>query len=318
MFASPSFFASPGPFSDLVLKCENGDLYAAKAILGLWSPVFRDLITNIEDVTEIPLPKKSIEQVSILLQHIYPPFTRDIEGVSESEILLSLAHEYNIAAAKSKAEAFLSKYLRNICETWDGSEDTGAMDKFAQALRLSTRYEAPKLKEVCEEMIVARPSPFLAILAERFDLGRALESCVRLIVNNFGDICVTSVGQDILSQLSTKTLVKIGACTHARMAGHVAATRAELNEERNRISSLRRRLAGLTFSTEHRDAMMCHEDWRDLTETFGSPLKRLSDNIHVSRTLRSKIHDAFEQEGLDTGTPSRTPQEFPLPLDFVQ
>ena len=95
--------------SDLVIKCEDKEFYASKEILGLHSPVFKNMFANemSESLTnEVVIKDESIssEDVYEMLRFLYFGYSDRIDDLKET--LLYLAEEYQI------------KELKNICENY--------------------------------------------------------------------------------------------------------------------------------------------------------------------------------------------------------
>lgn len=106
-------FTLKDELSSLTVVVENHHLYVHKEILAAWSPVFRSMFTRDskekekeqEDIKEIKLYDKKIEDVIELLYCIYPP----IKPINDANVyqLLPLAEEYKMTEVKRKCEEFL-------------------------------------------------------------------------------------------------------------------------------------------------------------------------------------------------------------------
>ena len=111
-------FKQPWKFSDVVLVVEGEKLHVHRAVLALVSPVFEKMFTSEfkeKEKKESPLPGKKANEVKELLQVIYPTVERKPPDEIKEEnchYLLSLEHEYQMAAIVYRCEDFIIKILK--------------------------------------------------------------------------------------------------------------------------------------------------------------------------------------------------------------
>lgn len=101
-------FSKPTTMYDVVLIVDGKKLYANRALLSIWSPVFETMFKSNfkeKDAMEIDLPTKSFEEISELLQVVYPP-NRPITAMN-CERLLELADEYQMLELTKRCRSFL-------------------------------------------------------------------------------------------------------------------------------------------------------------------------------------------------------------------
>ena len=111
-------FTQAWKFSDVVLLVEGEKLHVHWAVLAMCSPVFEKMFTSEcqeKEKKEICRPGKKANEVKELLQVIYPTVERkppdEIKG-ENCHLLLSLAHEYQMAAITQRCEDFIVKIMK--------------------------------------------------------------------------------------------------------------------------------------------------------------------------------------------------------------
>ena len=156
----PQDFTQPWKFSDVVLVVEGEKLHVHRAVLALCSPVFETMLTSEfqeKEKKEISLPGKKANEVKELLQVIYPTVERkppDEIKVENCHYLLSLAHEYQMAAITQRCEDFIVKIMK---ESFSVKKDP---DIIAELVFAQT-YNLKKLKQASIELAQSLALPEL-------------------------------------------------------------------------------------------------------------------------------------------------------------
>ena len=144
-------FTQAWKFSDVVLVVEGEKLHVHRAVLALCSPVFETMFTSEfqeKEKKEISLPGKKANEVKELLQVIYPTVERkppDEIKEDNCHYLLSLAHEYQMAAISQRCEDFIVKIMK---ESFSGKKNP---DIIAELVFART-YNLKKLKQASIEL----------------------------------------------------------------------------------------------------------------------------------------------------------------------
>ena len=156
----PQDFTQPWKFSDVVLVVEGEKLHVHRAVLALCSPVFETMLTSEfqeKEKKEISLPGKKANEVKELLQVIYPTVERKPPDEIKEEnchYLLSLAHEYQMAAISQRCEDFIVKIMK---ESFSAKKDP---DIIAE-LVFAQKYHLKKLKQASIELAQSLTLPEL-------------------------------------------------------------------------------------------------------------------------------------------------------------
>ena len=156
----PQDFTQPWKFSDVVLVVEGEKLHVHRAVLALCSPVFETMFTSEfqeKEKKEISLPGKKANEVKELLQVIYPTVERKPPDEIKEEncpYLLSLAHEYQMAAISQRCEDFIVKIMK---ESFSAKKDP---DIIAE-LVFAQKYHLKKLKQASIELAQSLTLPEL-------------------------------------------------------------------------------------------------------------------------------------------------------------
>ena len=153
-------FTQAWKFSDVVLVVEGEKLHVHRAVLALCSPVFETMLTSEfqeKEKKEISLPGKKANEVKELLQVIYPTVERKPPDEIKEEnchYLLSLAHEYQMAAITQRCEDFIVKIMK---ESFSTKKNPGIIAElvFAQT------YNLKKLKQASIELAQSLTLPEL-------------------------------------------------------------------------------------------------------------------------------------------------------------
>ena len=144
-------FTQAWKLSDVVLVVEGEKLHVHRAVLVLCSPVFETMFTSDfqeKEKKEIPLHGKKANEVKELLQVIYPTVERKPPDEIKEEncrYLLSLAHEYQMAAITQRCEDFIVKIMK---ESFSAKKDP---DIIAE-LVFAQKYNLKKLKHASIEL----------------------------------------------------------------------------------------------------------------------------------------------------------------------
>ena len=140
-------FTQPWKLSDVVLVVEGEKFHVHRAVLVLCSPFFEKMFTSDfqeKEKKEIPLRGKKANEVKELLQVIYPTVERKPPDEIKEEnchYLLSLAHEYQMAAITQRCEDFIVKIMK---ESFSVKKDPDIIAElvFAQTYNLKTLKQA--------------------------------------------------------------------------------------------------------------------------------------------------------------------------------
>ena len=140
-------FTQPWKLSDVVLVVEGEKFHVHRAVLVLCSPFFEKMLTSDfqeKEKKEIPLRGKKANEVKELLQVIYPTVERKPPDEIKEEnchYLLSLAHEYQMAAITQRCEDFIVKIMK---ESFSVKKDPDIIAElvFAQTYNLKTLKQA--------------------------------------------------------------------------------------------------------------------------------------------------------------------------------
>ena len=102
-------FLEPWNLSDFQLVFDEGTLHVHKGILAVASPVFNSMLQSEykeSKESSMRMPGKTMQEVTLFLQHIYPPFPPPLTE-EDCAILLPLAEEYLIKKLTQRIEHFL-------------------------------------------------------------------------------------------------------------------------------------------------------------------------------------------------------------------
>ena len=140
---------------------EGEKFHVHRAVLALCSPVFEKMFMSDEfqekENEEIPFPDKKANEVKELLQVIYPTVERkppDEIKEDNCHYLLSLAHEYQMAAITQRCEDFIVKIMN---ESFSAKKDP---DIIAE-LVFAQKYDFKKLKQASIELAQSLALPEL-------------------------------------------------------------------------------------------------------------------------------------------------------------
>ncbi|CAD6198659.1 unnamed protein product [Caenorhabditis auriculariae] len=153
---SPFEFTENSPDSDLKIIVEGKRLYANKAIMRVFSSYFYGMLTATKEEQTVELENVSYDEMSTLLQAVYPTPLKINE--SNVETLLKLGKLYGIPSVLIKCDCFLR------------SPEAAAMDRNG-LLRWAVFYELPDLQgfilesfDTAEKIFAVRDSPVWSTL----------------------------------------------------------------------------------------------------------------------------------------------------------
>ncbi|CAH8437444.1 hypothetical protein MS3_00003713 [Schistosoma haematobium] len=109
-------FSSPFLFSDAVLIVQGRNLHCHRAILSIYSPVFKAMFQNrcIENQkNEVVIPVDEFDDIREMLRHMYTPGGCDMTPET-AEKLLPILHRYQIDSMVSLAERTLTFRLNDV------------------------------------------------------------------------------------------------------------------------------------------------------------------------------------------------------------
>lgn len=216
-------FATPdsSPFWDVMLCLDSNEcLYASKAVLGLWSNVFFDLLQMEFEENVLPLPGKTKEQIVALLTVIYPPAPRDID-LDSLPLMLSLSDEYDMPVLKQKCEEKMLQCIK--INTLDVTE----------ALELADAYKCgPAVFALCDQILSNRPTLHTALLADKYNLVNLQENCIEALSDEYHQIKedkrLASLSPCLLQRIMSRAFEKL----QARMIRMQSVFKENEDEER--------------------------------------------------------------------------------------
>jgi len=199
-------FSTPtsSPFWDVVLRLDSHEcLYASKAVLGLWSNVFFDLLQMEFDENVLPLPGKTKEQVVALLAVIYPPCPREID-LDSLPLMLSFSEEYDMPALKAKCEEKMLQCIK--LNTLDVTE----------ALELADAFKCgPAVFALCDQILSNRPTLHTALLADKYNLVNLQDNCIEALSDEYQHIKedkrLASLSPCLLQRIMSRAFEKLQA-----------------------------------------------------------------------------------------------------------
>lgn len=174
-------YAIGDELSDARIFVDNHCLLVHKAILAQSSPVFRRLFTSglKESVlNEVNLPGKTYEEVTMLLDFIYPNKIYDLnKNDMKIQRLLELSDEYDISSIKLKVEKYFIDKLRQTSSKLYGNQIERKLDYGLYLIELSREYQ---LKRLQAEVIEFLAKTFDRETMERNEDYKNLSSDVKL------------------------------------------------------------------------------------------------------------------------------------------
>ena len=216
-------FATPdsSPFWDVMLCLDSHEcLYASKAVLGLWSNVFFDLLQMEFEENVLPLPGKTKEEIVALLTVIYPPAPRDID-LDSLPLMLSLSDEYDMPVLKQKCEEKMLQCIK--INTLD----------ITKALELADAYKCgPAVFALCDQILSNRPTLHTALLADKYNLVNLQDNCIEALSDEYHQIKedkrLSSLSPCLLQRIMSRAFEKL----QARMIRMQSVFKESEDEER--------------------------------------------------------------------------------------
>uniref|UniRef100_A0A0K0F3D5 Speckle-type POZ protein-like (inferred by orthology to a human protein) n=1 Tax=Strongyloides venezuelensis TaxID=75913 RepID=A0A0K0F3D5_STRVS len=128
-------------FYDCVIKVEDKEIKAQKAILAVRSPAFHEIFTSASDESQtniIEIKDFNVKVVENMLKFIYNDEVSDIEDMANE--IFEIANKYKLDRLKAISE-------QSMC---DSLTTDNVLERFA----LSDKYPTERLKKCCEELIL--------------------------------------------------------------------------------------------------------------------------------------------------------------------
>lgn len=182
-------FDEPFLFSDAILIVEGRQIHCHRAILSIYSPVFKAMFRNrcLEtQKNEVVISNTSYADVKEVLLHMYTPGGRDM-SVESAEKLLPILHRYQIDSMVSLAERTLAFRLTDsTAPTCLQLADIYGLTRLRQAaLESCARLDAERLSRVFQQVSLSAELRN-EILERRVNV---LEKCLIDIQNSFTHSC---------------------------------------------------------------------------------------------------------------------------------
>uniref|UniRef100_A0A0K0EVZ1 Speckle-type POZ protein-like (inferred by orthology to a human protein) n=1 Tax=Strongyloides venezuelensis TaxID=75913 RepID=A0A0K0EVZ1_STRVS len=128
-------------FYDCVIKVEDKEIKAQKAILAARSPAFHEIFTSASDESQtkiIEIKDFNVKVVEKMLKFIYNDEVSDIQNMADQ--MFEIANRYQLDRLKSISE-------QSMCNSL-------TIDNVLERFALSVKYPTERLKECCEEIIL--------------------------------------------------------------------------------------------------------------------------------------------------------------------
>nr|CDS29958.1 speckle type POZ protein [Hymenolepis microstoma] len=183
-------FREPFLFSDMVLLVENEKLHCHRAILSLYSPVFKAMFqSRFEETTnnQVSLPKDDAETVRELLRHLYTPGGCDMDSAA-AQRLLPLIHRFQIDSLITIAERTMTFSMTDsMAPKMLALADMYQLNHLKQAaIDACTRLDMKRMAEAMEETPLS-PELKSIVFANRVML---LEKVISDIERSFSQSCI--------------------------------------------------------------------------------------------------------------------------------
>nr|VZI21492.1 unnamed protein product [Spirometra erinaceieuropaei] len=286
-------FNYPFLFSDMVLVVQNERLHCHRAILSLYSPVFKTMFQSKFEETsknQVSMPQDDPQVVRELLRHLYTPGGREMDSAA-AERLLPLIHRYQIDSLVSTAERTLTYSLTDsLAPKMLSLADLYGLERLKQAaIDSCSRLDMPRLSAYFDEAQISTDLR-ATVFAERIKL---LEKYVNEIQNSFTRSCVRLESrlervpvnhcQDHSQPLSMKT-VRIGVHSADAQGGAAVATAeatsTNQHEERRLANELQQTTDNVSITP---DGLVT----RLSQSTLNSPTRGLEPSIRLATASTS-------------------------------
>nr|CAH8824361.1 unnamed protein product [Trichobilharzia regenti] len=182
-------FTSPFLFSDAVLVVQGRNLHCHRAILSIYSPVFKAMFQNrcIENQkNEVVIPVDEFDDIKEMLRHMYTPGGCDMTAET-AEKLLPILHRYQIDSMVNLAERTLTFRLNDLtAPLFLRIADLYGLSRLRQAaLDTCARLDYGRMLKAFEEINIS-PELKNDILERRIVV---LEKCLVDIQQSFTHSC---------------------------------------------------------------------------------------------------------------------------------
>ncbi|CAH8437036.1 unnamed protein product [Schistosoma turkestanicum] len=182
-------FSNPFLFSDAVLVVQGRNLHCHRAILSIYSPVFKAMFQNrcIENQkNEVVIPVDEYDDIKEMLRHMYTPGGCDMT-VETAEKLLPILHRYQIDSMVSLAERTLTFRLNDVtAPLFLRIADLYGLTRLRQAaLDSCARLDYGRMIKAFEEINLS-PELKNEVLERRI---KVLEKCLVDIQQSFSHSC---------------------------------------------------------------------------------------------------------------------------------
>ncbi|VDD82635.1 unnamed protein product [Mesocestoides corti] len=183
-------FNSPFLFSDMVLLVEDEKLHCHRAILSLYSPVFKAMFQSRFEETsanQVSLPKDEAATVRELLRHLYTPGGCDMDSAA-AQRLLPLIHRFQIESLITTAERTMTFSMTDsMAPKMLALADLYQLNHLKQAaIDACTRLDMNRMTEALEETPLS-PELKATIFGKRVCL---LEKAISDIERSFSQSCI--------------------------------------------------------------------------------------------------------------------------------
>nr|AAW25167.1 SJCHGC09428 protein [Schistosoma japonicum] len=182
-------FTNPFLFSDAILVVQGRNLHCHRAILSIYSPVFKAMFQNrcIENQkNEVVIPVDEFEDIREMLRHMYTPGGCDMTAET-AEKLLPILHRYQIDSLVSLAERTLTFRLNDAtAPVFLRIADLYGLSRLRQAaLDSCARLDYGRMLKAFEEINIS-PELKNEVLERRI---KVLEKCLIDIQQSFTHSC---------------------------------------------------------------------------------------------------------------------------------
>ncbi|CAH8446123.1 unnamed protein product [Heterobilharzia americana] len=182
-------FTSPFLFSDAVLVVQGRNLHCHRAILSIYSPVFKAMFQNrcIENQkNEVVIPVDEFDDIKEMLRHMYTPGGCDMTAET-AEKLLPILHRYQIDSMVNLAERALTFRLNDsTAPMFLRIADLYGLNRLRQAaLDSCARLDNNRMVRAFEEINIS-PELRNEVLGRRIMI---LEKCLIDIQQSFTHSC---------------------------------------------------------------------------------------------------------------------------------
>lgn len=175
-------FMEPFDESDVSFNVEGKSVYAIKAVMSLWSPVFKTMFSGPykeSGANVVKLPEKRFDDILELVCVLHPP-NKQI-GENNYEILLPLADEYQMDGLTERIEEYLVRCQQPSihklfwAEKFSLPELAQQCTEFAKSSSLKTVIDSEWFEKLSSEM---RAEILLSKAKQYFDMLNEVKEMV--------------------------------------------------------------------------------------------------------------------------------------------